>query len=140
MVSDKAVRQAIYERLNVSSVTTLLGSGSASLVHGVARPTSAYPLCVFNKQSGITDALTFGGDHMANHLWLVKGVAKATSASAAEDIDKAAFDRLHFQTITIAGAQTLFLSRESDVNFPETTGDTVFWHVGGLYRLKYQDS
>jgi hypothetical protein len=140
MVGDKAVRQAIYQKLNVASVTNLLGSGSASLVHAVARPTAAYPLCVFSKQSGITDSLTFGGDHMDNDLWLVKGVARAVSASTAEDIDKAAFDLLHFGTLTITGAQRLFLARESDVSFAETQGDTTFWHVGGLYRLRYQDT
>lgn len=140
MVSEKAVRQSIYQKLNVSSVTGLLGSGSASLVHAVARPTSAYPLCVFNKQSGVTDSLTFSGDHMDNELWLVKGIAKGTSASVAEDIDKACFDLLHFGALSITGAEDLFLSRESDVSFPETQGDTVFFHVGGLYRLRYQDS
>lgn len=140
MVSDTAVRQAIYQRLNVASVTGLLGAGSASLVHGVAHPTATYPLCLFNKQAGTTTELAMGGSHMTDHIWLVKGVVRATSASVAESIDKAAFDRLHFGSLSITGGDDLFLARESDVNYPETSGDTVFWHVGGLYRLRYQNA
>ena len=138
MVSDKAVRQALYEKLNVASVTSLLGNGSASVVHGVGQPTAVYPLCVYSKQSGVTDELAFGGSHQTNQLWLVKGLTRSPKPTAAEDIDKAAFDLLHFGDLTISGADDLFLSRESDVSYPETQGDTVFWHVGGIYRLKYR--
>lgn len=140
MVSDKAVRQALYVKLNVSAVTSQLGSGSASLVHGSAPPTAAYPLCVFNKQSGVNDHRVFGGDDARNTLWLVKGVARATSASVAEDIDKAVNDLLHFGDLTITAADDMYLARESDINYSETSGDQTFWHVGGLYRLVYQDT
>ena len=135
MVSDKAIRQGIYQKLNVASVTTLLGSGSASLVHHEAPPSSAYPLCVFWKPSGVSEN-AFGIEAFRNQLWGVKGVVKATSASTAEDIDKAVYDLLHMKTLTIAGAQTVTAARESDVNYPETTGDVVFKHVGGIYRLR----
>jgi hypothetical protein len=140
VVSDTAIRQAIYQKLNVASVTNLLGSGSASLVHAEAPPTATFPLCMFHKQSGVTDNLSMGGTHMSNHLWLVKGVTRAPSASLAEQIDKAVFDLLHFKSLTITGGDDLMLSRESDINFSELDGDTKFWHVGGLYRLKYQDA
>jgi hypothetical protein len=140
VVSDTAVRQAVYQKLNVSSVTSLLGSGSASLVHAEAPPSASYPLCMFHKQSGVTDNLAMGGTHMNNQLWLVKGVTRAPSASLAEQIDKAAYDLLHFKALTITGADDLMLSRESDVNYSELDGDTKFWHVGGLYRLKYQNA
>ena len=139
MVNNKAIRQAIYQKLNVSSVTTLLGSGSASLVHSVAQPTATYPICVFSKQSAIS-AQRFGGEALRSHLWLVKGVAKSGSASAAEDIDKAVFDLLNFGTLTITGADDMYLARESDVEFTETEGDVLYRHVGGLYRLVVQDA
>lgn len=140
MVSTKLVRQALYQRLNVSGVTSLLASGSASLYHGVAPQNAAYPLLVFNKQSGINDLKVFGGDDARNTLWLVKGIARATSSSAAEDIDAAANTRLHFGALSIAGADDMYLARESDVEFVETFGDTQYRHVGGLYRLVYQDT
>lgn len=139
MVNNKAVRQAIYQKLNVAAVTSLLPSGSAGIVHGVASPTAAFPICVFHKQAGTTTN-RFGGEAFKAHVWLVKGVAKAPSPSAAEDIDKAVNDLLHFGTLSITGADDMHLARESDVEFTETQGDTQYQHVGGLYRLVVQDS
>src|SRR5688500_9975786 len=110
MVNNKAVRQAIYEKLNVSSVTNLLGNGSASIHHGVAPQGALFPILVFHKQAG-TEVNRFGGEAMKNTLWLVKGIARATSSSAAEDIDKAAHDLLHFGDLTITGAVDTFLAR-----------------------------
>lgn len=139
MVNTKAVRVAIYQRLNVASVTSLLGSGSASLAHEVAQPTAAYPLCVFHKQAGTVTDLAMSGDAFKDHVWLVKGIAKGdpgTSASPAEDIDKAVNDLLHYGDLTISGASDLFLARESDVEYTETDGDVQYRHVGGLYRLR----
>lgn len=140
MVSTKAVRQAIYQKLNQASVTSLLSSGSASIYHAVAPPTSGYPMVVFNKQSGVTTVTGQGGDELKNTLWLVKGIARATSSSVAEDIDKAVNDVLHFADLTITGADDMYLTRESDVEYVETVGDTQYRHVGGIYRLIYQDA
>ena len=134
MVSDKAIRQALYQRLNVASVTSVLGSGSASLVHGQAPASALYPLCVFHKQSGRNDLQGFGGEGVRNHIWLVKGVVRTASASVAEDIDKAAADRLHNSFPSITDAGTAYLAREGDVNYSEVVGDQTYWHVGGLYR------
>jgi hypothetical protein len=134
MVSDKAIRQAIYERLNVAAVTSLLANGSASLHHAVAPPTGAYPLLVFNKQAD-TSTLRMGGNAFDSHLWLVKAVARGTSSSAAEDIDKAARDRLDFAQFTITGGVLMHLARESGVSYLETAGDTQYRHHGALYRL-----
>lgn len=140
MLSDKAIRQALYQQLNVASVTTALGSGSASLVHGQAPASANYPLCVFNKQSGRPDLRGFGGNDARNQLWLVKGVVRATSASVAEDIDKAANDRLHNATLTVTGGTSLYLAREGDINYPEVVGDQTYWHVGALYRVVVTDA
>jgi len=139
MVNNKAIRQAVYQKLNVASVTSLLANGSASIHHSVAPPTATYPLLIFGKQSGTT-VNRMGGEAYKSTLWLVKGIARATSSSAAEDIDKAAFDLLHFAALTITGGDDMYLARESDVEYTETSGDTQFRHVGGLYRLTYQDA
>lgn len=136
MVSNKAVRTALYAKLNVAPVTTLLGSGSASLVHAKAQPTTAFPICVFVKSSGRNDDLSFGGDANRNQIWTVKGVVRGTSASIAEDIDKAVADLLHFGTLSVSGGTTLYLAREGDVEFTETEGDQTYHHVGGTYRIK----
>lgn len=136
MLSTKVIRQSIYQKLNVSAVTSLLGSGSASLAHKSAQSTALYPLCIFSKAAGRNDDLTFGGDANRNQVWAVKGIVRGTSASVAEDIDKAVADLLHFGTLTISGGSTLYLAREGDIDYPEYDGDQTYHHVGGLYRLK----
>ena len=138
MVSNKAIRAALYQKLNVASVTTLLGSGSASLVHGVAPPSASFPLCVFSKQAD-TSTLRMGGNAFDSHTWLVKGISRATSPSLAEDIDKAVRDLLDFGTLTITGGSLLHLARVSGVEYPETDGDQTYRHVGSLYRLVVQE-
>lgn len=138
MVSEKAVRTALYTKLNTASVTSLLGSGSASIVHAVGTSASSYPLCVFHKQTG-TSVNRFGGEAFKDQLWVVKGVVKATSASVAEDIDAAANALLNFGTLTITGGSFMSMIRESDISYPETTGEIQYRHVGGIYRLKVQD-
>jgi hypothetical protein len=139
MVSNKQVRVALYTKLNVASVTSLLGAGSASIHHAVAPPQATYPLIVFSKSSG-TQVNAFGDEAYKTTLWLVKGIVNAKSASTAEDIDKAVFDRLNFSTLSITGADDLAVFRESDVEYPETQGDDVYHHCGGLYRIAYQDT
>lgn len=138
MVSTKAVRQAIYQKLNVASVTSLLASGSASLSHAVAPATAGYPFVIFQKQSG-TPTGRFGGQAMKSDLWLVKAVDRNTTSSRAEDIDKAINDVLDFQTLTVTGGSNPYLARESDVDYLETEGDQQYRHHGALYRLVTQD-
>lgn len=137
MVSNKAVRQALYEKLNVSAVTSLLGDGSASLRYRFAPDGTDFPLCIFAKQSD-TSTYRFGGNAFDNHIWLVKGVVRADSPSVAEEIDAAARTLLDFGTLTITGATQMFLARQSGLSYQEAEGDQIFHHVGGLYRLTLQ--
>jgi hypothetical protein len=139
MVTNKAVRQALYTKLNTASVTNQLANGSASIIHAVAPPTAAYPVLVFSKNSG-TQVNAMRDEAYKTTLWLVKAIAKARSASAAEDIDLAVFNLLNYGTLTISGAVDLAVYRESDVEYAETQGDDIYHHVGGLYRIAYQDS
>lgn len=133
MVSDKAVRQGLYQKLNVSAVTTQLGSGSASLFHGEAPADATYPLIIFYKQSG-TPRLALGGQAFKSALWLVKAIDRSGSSSKAEDIDKAVNDALDFKVLSVTGARNLFLARESDVDYSEIDEGQQYRHHGALYR------
>lgn len=137
MVSNKAVRQALYEKLNVPALTTLLGSGSASLVHAVAPSSAHYPLCVFFK-SADGSVLRFGGNAFDSQLWTVKGVARASSPTEAENVDKAVRDLLDFGSLTITGGTLMHLARESGTEYAESEGDQTYRHVVGVYRLVVQ--
>ncbi len=138
MVSTKAVRQSLYQKLNVASVTGLLASGSASLFHAVAPTTASYPFVIFNKQAG-TSTHRMGGNAYDAHVWLVKGVDRHGSSSRAEDIAFQISTLLDFGTLTITGGQLMHMARESDLDYVETDGDQQFRHHGALYRLYVQD-
>ncbi len=136
MITDKAVRQAIYLKLNVAGITARLGSGSASIVYGVApaEANAAYPLVVFHKLAG-TPVPVMGGQAFKSHVWLVKAVSRDTSPSTAEDIDKAINDLLDFGTLTISGGRLMHMARESDVSYTEDVGDILYRHHGAQYRV-----
>jgi hypothetical protein len=134
VVSDKQVRIGLYTKLNTSSVTSLLASGSASIFHEVARPGAASPYLVFSKVSGVP-LLRFGGNAMDNQIWLVKAVDRSESSSRAEDIAQAADTLLDFGTLTVSGAVNLATLRESDVDYLEVDGDQTYRHHGARYRI-----
>lgn len=137
----KAIRTGLYAKLNVSAVTTQLGAGSASLVHGMGGPKAVYPLCAFLQASGVT-AHTLSAVATDSQLWLVKAITRDTSASAtppsasiAENIDAACDGVLDQQTLTLSAGTCLYLAREGAVNYTEVEGDQVFHHVGAYYRV-----
>jgi len=141
VVSAKAVRQGVYTKLNVSAVTTQLGAGSASLVHGMGGPKAVYPLCAFFQSSAVTSH-TLAAVATDSQLWLVKAITRDTSASAtppsasiAENIDAACDGVLDQQTLTLAGGTCLYVAREGAVNYTEVEGDQIFYHVGAYYRV-----
>ena len=141
MVSTKAVRAGLYTKLNVSGVTTLLGNGSASLVHGMGGPKAVYPLCVFWQASSQTSH-TLSAIAMDSQVWGVKAVTKDSAAnptppspSLAENIDAACATALDLTTLTISGGTSLYVAREGAINYNEVEGDQVFYHVGAYYRV-----
>lgn len=134
MVSDKAIRQAFYTKLNVASVTGGLAEGSASLFHHYAKLNAAFPYVIFHKQSG-RPINAFSRNAYDSQLWLVKAVDRGGSSSAAEDIAKAFDDLLDYGSLTITGATTLAVLRESDLDFVETVDDQMYRHHGALYRV-----
>jgi hypothetical protein len=135
MVSDKAIRQGLYEKLNTAAVTSQLAEGSASLYHAYAKLNALFPFVVFHKQSG-RPVQRFGGNAFDDHLWTVKAVDRGGSSSKAEDIAKAIDDLLDFGTITVSGGTVLALTRESDVDYTETADDQMYRHHGAMYRLR----
>jgi hypothetical protein len=134
VIGTKAVRQALYQKLNVSSVTTLLANGSASIHHAVAPATGSYPLIVFFKQSG-SPVGAFGKQAYKSDLWTVKAVDRSQSSSRAEDIDAAINAVLDYQTLTVSGGSNIDLRRESDLDYLESEGDQQYRHVGATYRV-----
>lgn len=137
MVSDKAVRQAIYKALNVKAVTDLLANGSASIVHSVAPLGSGYPMIVFNQQAGQAHH-QFTGSRYDEQTWMVKAVCSGGSSSAAEDICAAADAQLDWVKMPIEGAETMHLAADSKLSYSEVVDGEQYRHHVALYRLVLQ--
>lgn len=136
------VRRAIYGRLaGDTTLNNLLAtppSGwSKSIYHQEAPQGAQYPLIVFQKQSGVpTEAMT-DPSALENDVWLVKCVDRATSADTAEAVAARVITLLNDATLSISGSTHLYLRRQSDVEYPETTDGVSYKHCGALFRLVY---
>jgi hypothetical protein len=141
--ASKAVRQALYEALNVEALTSsdpskkLLANGSASIFYSTAPSGSAFPYIIFFKQSGVSNSRTYSafGRPADSQLWTVKGVVRGPKSSPAENIDAAVREILDDATLTITGGETFDVSRASDLDYTELDGDTQYRHHGGIYRV-----
>jgi hypothetical protein len=134
-----SVRAAIYTLLTADDTLTDLLSSSSAVYHEQAPKEAAFPLVIFNRQSG-TRIYTFGGEAIRPEVWLVKAVTQSESASTAEAIDARLETLLDDAALSVTGSTLLYLRRDSDVSYPERDGQDFYRHVGGLYRLIYQHS
>lgn len=136
------VRRAIYGKLAAdTTLNNLLGTPptgySKSIYHQEAPAGATFPFVVFQKQSGVpTEAMT-DPSAMENDIWLVKGIDRNTSADTAEAIQSRVQTLLNDATLSISGGTLLYLRRQSDVEYPETTDGVSYKHAGSLYRLVY---
>lgn len=137
-----ATRRAIYGKLaGDTTLNNLLGTPapnySKSIYHQKAPAGASYPLVIINKQFGTpTEAFT-DPSALETDIWLVKGVNESTSADTVEAIAARCVALLNDSALSISGATTLYLRRQSDVEFPETTDGRSYQHAGSLFRLVF---
>jgi hypothetical protein len=139
------VRRALYGKLSGDgTLVGLLGTPapgrSKSIYYDIAPSKAGFPYVIFNKAAG-TPSYTFGSLALDNEVWTIKGVDRQENFSATPDPVDAIASRLSALltdgTISISGKTQLYLRRISDVEYPEPSGDQVFFHAGGEYRLIY---
>lgn len=134
------VRRALYGRMaGDTTLNNLLGnpaSGySKSIYHQQAPAGASYPLVVFTKQAG-TPTETFGDPSaLETDVWLIKAIDRSPSADTAEAIQARLAALLNDAALAISGSTTLYLRRQSDVEYPETSDGVRFQHAGSLFRL-----
>ena len=137
------VRRALYGKLSGdTTLNNLLGTPptgySKSIYHQQAPAGAAYPLVIINKQTG-TPTEAFGDPSaFETDTWLIKAVDRNTSADTAEAIQARLDSLLSDGTLSISGASLMYLRRQSDVEYPETTDGVRYQHAGSLYRLLFQ--
>lgn len=128
------VETALYGALTSESSVTDLLAGTASVYNQQAPDDAAYPLIIFNQQSGRDE--NTDPTRSRDLLYMVKGVSM-TNLKAAGSIDAAVDALLHDSTLSVSGWTTFWLTRETDINFTETTAEgATYYHRGGVYRLR----
>lgn len=138
-----AIRRALYGKMaGDTTLVNLLGTPapgySKSIYHQDAPAGAHYPLVIFNKQAGtpteaFTDPSAFETD-----IWLIKGIDRSPSADTAEAIQARLDALLSDAALSISGASLMYLRRQSDVEYPETTDGVRYQHAGSLFRLVFQ--
>lgn len=126
--------EALRARLTGFAALTALLASAQAVYNAVTSASAALPYVVFSLNAGGPTNRT--PRRAETLVYLVKGVAKADAARAA-DIDAQIDAALHNQTLTVVGWSNYWLTRESRVRFDEMdSGGKPIFHAGGLYRAR----
>jgi hypothetical protein len=137
------VRRALYGKLaGDTTLTNMLGTPatgfSKAIYHAQAPAGASFPFIILNKQSGVPTETMSDPDALEDDIWLIRATDKNTTADTAEAIAARVKTLLNDATLTISGATHLYLRRQSDVEYLETTDGVRYAHAGSLYRLVYE--
>ena len=125
-----------------TSIFTLLTGGTAltaklatttSIYPYVAPLGAAFPLVIFNLQGGgdTNDTPRRNKDL----VYQVKAVSDTTKFLAGE-VDTEIDNLLHETVLTVSGWTNYWCARETDIGYQESKDGAIYWHVGGLYRIR----
>lgn len=105
---------------------------SDRIFHQKAPQGTEYPMVIFHLQDGRPTMRAIQGPPVQGDLWTIKGIA--TSSDVAEPIALAIEEVVSGSELDLEG-ETLWLERDSDVNYPEVDGATIYRHLGAVYRV-----
>lgn len=133
------VRRGIYGAITASTAITSQLGGSAAVYFGQAPQSALFPLIIFHKDSGVPRyTLTAGSSAFDEELWTVKVVDRNTTPDPADVIAYSLDALLTDGAVSISGRNLMYLRRESDVSYMETTDGVTYFHSGAMYRLLHQ--
>lgn len=138
MNEEQAAARFLFQRLAADAgVSTIVGS---RIYESLAPDEAAYPLVIFNLQSG-RDVTQAGGDGriLTSPLFLVKAVTQSNGYASADELAHAIDAALEGASGTITlgsqgyAIQTIY--RTAPFRFLEPADGLRYFHVGGLYRV-----
>ncbi len=131
------VRAALYTALAGDATLGALLSAPTAIYHRVVPQGGVLPVVVLSKMAG-TPEWQFAGTHLQTDVWLIKGIAKGSSSSVAEDIAARASAVLNDAVLSVTGRILLSIKRELDVDYEEVTSGELYHHVGSNFRVVTQ--
>ncbi len=127
----------LYETLTTSDAVKKLVS--TRVYDALAPQGAALPYVVFQLQAPGADSIVVGGYRIAaNALYAARGVAQGAGFAAASAIAAAIDGALHGKRATLTGGVVLSCHRERPLKLPPEVaeGGAVYYHEGGIYRLR----
>lgn len=141
-ISEK-VRVGLYTKLNVSGVTTLVGSNK--IFESKAPDDVEMPYVIFHRQAVEPITYAFGvTQQLESDLWLIKAVTDEDSDTSkesqklGEDILAACITALG-TSMTLTGNTVTWFARFADiVPYQETLNDRTIYHRGFLWKVSVE--
>lgn len=135
-----ATRRAIYGKLAAdTTLTGMLATGAAgftqAIYHFEAPEDVKFPFVIFSKSSGVPTEAMGKPSAYETDVWLIKAVDQSSSADKAEAVAARITVLLNDASLSISGANLMFLRRQSDVDYSEMSDGVSYRHCGSLYRL-----
>ncbi len=134
-----AIRRALYGKLaGDTTLNAMLGSPAPgwtkSIYYQVAPPQASFPYVILDKGAS-TPTYTLADNAIDTDVWTVKGVDRNTDTDPVDNIQSRVDALLTDGTISISGKTQLYLRRDGDYDFAESTGGVTYHHAGADFRL-----
>ena len=130
-----AMGSALYSKLAAGTALTNKLGGTEIWDTLVPQGTDP-PYVVFNFQAGGDDNTS--PRRARSVMYQVKAISTASLEAA--EIDSLIDASLHEQTLTVTGWGNYWLARTTDVAYTQEAGGVLYWHRGGLYRIRIAET
>lgn len=135
-----ATRRAIYGKMSGdTTLTNMLAAGAPgytqAIYHYEAPQDVRFPFVIFSKSSGVPTEAMSDPSAYETDVWLIKGVDQSSSADKVEAIAARIAVLLNDASLSISGANLMYLRRQSDVDYSELSDGVSYRHCGSLFRL-----
>ena len=127
---------AMFNILNVESVTN---EATGGVYNGIAPMDTTPPYVVFQAMSKVDEYWSYTG-RGGNAIYMVKAIDRSPWPKSAGDIDTQVDSVLQDASLSITGHTLLWCGREEDIYLAEDQGGVIYQHVGGLYRIRADQS
>lgn len=134
--ADPRIAAAIFAVLDADPTLTALLSAPHEVHQDMAPEKAVLPYVVFMLHTGTRTERSFRAGHVRDQIWLVKGVCRGRSATAARKIDFRCEQLLDEVDIPLSSGRSLNMRREQDVSLPDADSGETIYQRGGLYRLR----
>lgn len=135
-MGDPQIASAVYDLLSADATLTALLSSPEAIYQDYAPENAQLPYVIFCEHTGTRTGRGFRGTYVRDQLWLVKGICRGKSPTAARKIDFRCEQLLDEVDLLVAAGRSMNLRREQDISLAQADSGETVYQRGGLYRLQ----